>query len=86
METPARVKNKNKMADSRFAISNQSDVEQLKENSKNQNTLKATQTWLSVWQNWATERKINQKVEEYDHEDVDKILQLFYAKIRLLRI
>ena len=86
METPARVKNKNKMTDSRFAISNQSDVEQLKENSKNQNTLKATQTWLSVWQNWATERKINQKVEEYDHEDVDKILQLFYAKIRLLRI
>ena len=46
METPAhaKFKNKNKMADSRFAISNQSDVEQLKENSKIQNTLKETQT------------------------------------------
>ena len=43
-ETPASAKfeNKNKMADSRFAISNQSDVEQLKQNSKHQNTLKST--------------------------------------------
>ena len=66
IETPASTKfeNKNKLADSRFAISNQSDVEQLKENSKNQNTLKETQTWLNVWQNWATERKVNQKIEE----------------------
>ena len=66
METPASAKfeNKNKMADSRFANSNQSDVEQPKENSKNQNTLKATQTWLKVWQNWATEGKVNQKIEE----------------------
>ena len=30
METPARVKFEGKMADSRFAISNQSDVEQQK--------------------------------------------------------
>ena len=46
MGIPASTKfeNKNKMADSRFAISNQSSVEQLKENSKNQNTLEATQT------------------------------------------
>ena len=31
------------MADCRFTISNQSNVEQLKQNSKKQNTLKATQ-------------------------------------------
>ena len=74
------------MANSGFTISNQSDVEQLKENSKNQNTLKATQTWLKVWQNWATERKVNQKTEEYGYEKLDKILQVFYAAIRLLRI
>ena len=62
METLASVKfeNKKKMADSCFAISNQSDVEQLKKILKtNENTLKATQTWLKVWQNWATERKVN---------------------------
>ena len=45
MKTPANAKfeNKNKMADSRFTISNQRNVEKLKENSKNQNSLKATQ-------------------------------------------
>ena len=57
-----------KMADSRFALSNQNIVEQLKENAKNKNTLKASQTWLNVWQIWATERKLNPKLEENEHE------------------
>ena len=49
METTAsdKFENKNKMAHSRFAVSNQNDFEQLKENSKNQNTLKAAQIWLN---------------------------------------
>ena len=38
------LKTRNKMADSSFVILNQSNVGQLKENSKNQNTLNATQT------------------------------------------
>ena len=56
---------KEKMVDSRFALSNQNIVEKLEENAKNKNTLKTTQTWLNVWQTWATERK---KTEEYEHE------------------
>ena len=48
---------KKKMADSQFALSNQNIVEKLEENAKNKNTLKTTQTWLNVWQTWATERK-----------------------------
>ena len=48
---------KEKMADSRFALSNQNMVEKLKENAKTINTLKTTQIWLNVWQTWATERK-----------------------------
>ena len=70
------------MADSRFALSNQNIVEQLKENAKNKNTLKATQTWLNVWQTWATQRKVNPKMEEYEHEQLDKMLQIFYTEIR----
>ena len=69
------------MADSRFALSNQNIVEQLKENAKNKNMLKATQTWLNVWQTWATERKLNPKLEEYEHEQLDKMLQIFYTEI-----
>ena len=68
----AKFEKRNKIADSRFAISNQSDVEQLKENPKTQNTLKATQTWLKVWQNWAIERKVDRKIEDYE---LDKMLQ-----------
>ena len=61
------------MADSRFALLNQNIVEQLKENAKNKNTLKATQTWLNVGQTWATERKLNPKLKEYEHEQLDKM-------------
>ena len=43
----AKFENKNKMAHSRFAISNQSSVEQVKGSSKKLNTLKATQTSLA---------------------------------------
>ena len=43
--------------DSRFALSNPNIVEKLEENTKNKNTLKTIQTWLNVWQTWATERK-----------------------------
>ena len=45
---------KKKMADSRFALSNQNIVVKLEENAKNKNT---TQIWLNVWQTWAIERK-----------------------------
>ena len=62
METPRSAKfehqSEKKMADSRFALSNRNIVEKLKENAKNKNTLKATQTWLNVWQTWTTERKL----------------------------
>ena len=75
------------MADSRFSTSNQSDIEQLKENSKNQNTLEATQTWLKVWQNWSTERKVNQKIEEKSRKSSMKYCKYYInAEIRLLRI
>ena len=36
--------------------------------------LKATQTCLNVWQTWVTERKLNPKLEEYEHEQLDKLL------------
>ena len=76
------TKVKKKMADNRFALSNQNIVEQLKENAKNENTLKATQTWLNVWETWVTERKLNPKLEEYEHEQLDKVVQILYTEIR----
>ena len=53
MEGEARnLKTKSKMADSRFALSEEIVVDQLKQDAKNENTTKSTQTWLNVWQKW----------------------------------
>ena len=81
METLASTKfeNKYKMADSCFPISNQRNVEQLKESSKNQNTLKAT--YIDLVESMAEmgdRTDVNQKIEEYEHEKLDKTLHVFY--------
>ena len=61
METPGSAKfehQSEKKCETVGLLSNQNIVEQLKENAKNKNTLKATQTRLIVWQTcqtWATE-------------------------------
>ena len=68
------------MAESRFVSSDEIVVDQLKLNAKNKNTTKSTQTWLNVWGKWANERKFNPKLEEYEYEDLDKKLQMFYAE------
>ena len=55
------------MADGRFAITNQSHVKQLKENSKNQNTLKVTLTWLKfcrIGRNRTKSQPENKRVRE----------------------
>ena len=58
------------MADSHFALSIQNIVEQIKDNVRYKNTLKATQTSLDVWQTWPTGRSIIQKIEEYEHKQL----------------
>ena len=61
METIGEARNlniKSKMAESRFASSDEIVVDQLKLNAKNRNTTKSTQTCLNIWEKWANERKI----------------------------
>ena len=69
------------MAESQFVSSDEIVVDQLKLHAKNKNTTKSTQTWLNVWVKWANERKFNPKLEEYEHEDLDKKLQMFYTEV-----
>ena len=35
-----------------------------------------------MWQKWASETKVNPKLDQYEHEDLDKMLQMFYAELR----
>ena len=57
-------------------------VEAKKRFPKNKITTKSTQTWLNIWGKWANERKFNPKLEEYEHEDLHKKLQMIYAEVR----
>ena len=36
------------------------------------NTLKVTWTWLNVWLIWATEIKVNPRIEEYKDEQLEE--------------
>ena len=72
------------MAQSHFTSSDETIVDQLKLNAKNKNASKSTQTWLRVWGKWPNERKLNLKLEEYEHEHLDKKLQMSYAEVRIL--
>ena len=69
------------MAESRFVLSGKIVVDQLNVTGKNKHTTKLVQTWRNLWGKWANERKFNSKLEEYEHEDLDKKLQMFYAEV-----
>ena len=66
----------------RFSSSEELVVDQLKLNAKNKNTTKSTEMWLNVSEKWANERKFNPRLQEYEHEDLYKKLQMFYAEVR----
>ena len=54
---------------SRF--SNQ-EVQELKENSENQNTEKSSSTWLSVWTSWAEKKNFEIKLLAYEAKQLDE--------------
>ena len=70
------------MDDGRLAVSGDDELQKLKEKASNSNTKKRTQPWFNVWRSWAEERNINPKLEENSAEELDKILQRFYAEVR----
>ena len=48
----------------------------------NMNTAKPTGTWVKRFNKWRTERQIGQKLEETPKDQLDGILQFFFAEIR----
>ena len=61
-----------KMADSRFVLSNQNIVEQLKENEKKQKHVESYTNLVECLANKTTEEKVNPKNEEYEHEQLEE--------------
>ena len=73
------------MTDTCFAVSNQSDHEQLKEKSKNKNTLKATQTWWKFGRIGQQNGKLTRMLKSAKRS-IKCCKLVFYAEIRLLSI
>ena len=48
----------------RFGFANETTIEQLKNYSKNLNTVKTTSFWLNVWKMWCEEKNIVNRIEE----------------------
>ena len=49
----------------RFSFANGTTIQELKNSSKNENTVKSTEFWLSVWKKWCLEKRIAEEIENY---------------------
>ena len=47
----------------RFSFATATTIQQLKNSSNNENTVKSTAFWLSVWKKWCLERGIAKEIE-----------------------
>lgn len=66
----------------RFEKVTENTIQQLKQGAKNQNTLKSTRFWLSVWQQWAIHNGIHKEIETFPPQELNGILERFYAEVK----
>ena len=67
---------------SRFSFTTATIIQELKNSSKNENTVKSTEIWLSVWKKWCLEKRIVEDIENYEPAKLNTMLERFYAKIK----
>ena len=48
----------------RFGLASETTIEELKNFSKNPNTVKSTSSWLNVWETWCKQKKNVNKIGE----------------------
>ena len=57
---------------SRFINVDDKMIEELKSSSENANTKKSTEYWTGIFRKWATARELDDKLETYECEALDK--------------
>ena len=67
---------------SRFSFATETTTQQLKNSSNNENTVKSTAFWLSVWKKWCLKKGIAKEIENYEPTQVNTLLERFYAEIK----
>ena len=50
----------------KFSFAAAAIIQQLKNSSSNENTVKSTAFWLSVWKKWCLEKGIAKEIENYE--------------------
>ena len=56
---------------SRFSFATATTRQQLKNSSNNENTVKSTTLWLSVWKRWFLEKTIAEEIENYEQTQLN---------------
>ena len=67
---------------SRFSFVTATTIQQLKNSSNNENTVKSTAFWLSVWKKWCLEKGIAEEIENYKPTQLNTLLERSNAKIK----
>ena len=57
------------------------EIQELEQNSENQNKKKSTTTWLNVWTSWAKSKNFETNLLSYEGKQLDETLQQFFAEI-----
>ena len=63
---------------STFAFATEATVEELKNCSKNENTVKSTRFLFSVWKNWCVDKDVTDEIENYEPAELNTLLEHFY--------
>jgi len=66
----------------RFKQVNDEEVAALKDASENLNTRKSTVNWVRVFEKWCDENGLEKNLEKVAPEQLDKVLERFFASVR----
>ena len=66
----------------RFSFATETTTQQLKNSSNNENTVKSTAFWLSVWKKWCLEKGIAKEIENYEPTQLNTLLERSNAEIK----
>ena len=67
---------------SRFSFTTATSIQQLKNSSNGENTVKSTAFWLSIWKKGCLEKGIANEIENYEPTQLNTLLERFYAEIK----
>ena len=65
-----------------FHTTSGTEIQTLKDKTKNKNTDHSTHTWTRIFKAWASERGQNKELSSYVPSDLDEVLVNFYTEVR----